>query len=201
MIYISFLINYFEGLTSPLVGDQQYNTYLNIKQLRSRQDQIQKEKLTGCCGAGLNSRGRVELIILDEQRFGELETEFAKNAAQILRLQDALNRFDAVAQKAQQMGVPTPTLKGIERQRVELSNKSVTKEAIARSAAESEMAKYHTSAIKVSESPLVAEYATAIALLKKEVDELTALAEQGRGDRITTVLYSNSDHQVWMMDS
>jgi hypothetical protein len=177
---ISFLINYFEGLTTPLAGDPQYSTYLNIKQLRSRQDAIQKEKLQGCCGAGLNSRGKVELVILDEGRFGDLETEFAKNAAQILRLQDSLNRFDPIAKKAVEVGVPVPTQRGIESRRIELSNKLITKESIARSAADSEMIKYHTSAIKVSESPLVLELSTAISLLKNEVDALVALAEEGR---------------------
>ena len=163
-----------------MTGDPQYTTVLDIKRLKSRQDEIQKEKLIGCCGASLNSRGDAKLIILDEHRFGELESEFARNAAQILRLQDSLNKFDNVALKGVDMGVAIPTLKEIERKRTELSNRLMLNESIARSAAESEMARYNTPAIKVSESPMVMELSTAASLLRKEVDALRALAEEGR---------------------
>lgn len=178
---MSFLIQYFESLrdASALSGDQQYATFLNIQQVRARQEEIQREKL-GCCGADLNTRGEPKLVIINAERFKALDSEFTHNAGFVARQIDSLNKFDDISTKAQAMGVEVPTLKGMERALVDKSNRLLLKENMARTIVEEQMYRNKTPAIKVSESPLVLEIEQGAAQLRQEIARLRELVEAGR---------------------
>ena len=176
------LMNYFDNIPNgiDLRDDQQYNLFLEMNQLRKRQTEIEKEKLS-CCGVEL-VKDEPRLSIVDRPRFKALVSEIAEAERTCTKIYLELNKFDGIAQEALNLGVEIPTFYGIERKAVQVGNQLVTRQAVLRSRIEELLAtRPGVTAIEALTHPSIASIEIGNAELKERYQALLNLVERARG--------------------